>query len=76
MKIVIAPQGFKGSLTGLEVARSIEKGVLAVLPDANTDLVSVADGGDGTLQSLVDSTGGEMISSSVTDPLGREIDAE
>ena len=76
MKIVIAPQGFKGSLTGLEVARSIEKGVLAVLPDATTDLVSVADGGDGTLQSLVDSTGGEVISSTVTDPLGREIQAD
>jgi glycerate kinase len=76
MKIVIAPQGFKGSLTGLEVARSIEKGVLAVAPDAITDLVSVADGGDGTLQSLVDSTGGEVISSTVTDPIGRQIEAE
>jgi glycerate kinase len=76
MKIVIAPQGFKGSLTGLEVARSIERGVLAVVPDATTDLVSVADGGDGTLQSLVDSTGGEVISSTVLDPLGREIEAE
>jgi len=76
MKIVIAPQGFKGSLTGLEVAQSIEKGVLAAVPDATTDLVSVADGGDGTLQSLVDSTGGEVISSIVQDPLGREIEAE
>ncbi|NQW17772.1 MAG: glycerate kinase [Chloroflexi bacterium] len=76
MKIVIAPQGFKGSLTGLEVARSIEKGVKAVFPDAITDLVPVADGGDGTLQSLVDATGGKVISTRVTDPLGREIYAD
>jgi glycerate 2-kinase len=75
MKIVIAPQGFKGSLTGLEVARAIERGVLAVLPAAMTELVPVADGGDGTLQSLVDSTGGRVITTTVLDPLGREIEA-
>jgi glycerate kinase len=76
MKIVIAPQGFKGSLTALEIARAIERGVKTVVPDADTILAPVADGGDGTLQALVDSSGGQVVTTTVTDPLGRPIDAE
>ncbi|MBI2965933.1 MAG: glycerate kinase [Chloroflexi bacterium] len=76
MKIVIAPQGFKGSLTALEVARAMEAGVLRASTEVQTVLVPVADGGDGTLQALVDSSGGRILSSRVTDPLGRPIDAQ
>ncbi|MDA1258608.1 MAG: glycerate kinase [Chloroflexi bacterium] len=76
MKIVIAPQGFKGSLTALEVARSIEIGIKRVLPDAETVLSPVADGGDGTLQTLVDSSGGRVETATVTDPIGRPIEAQ
>ena len=75
MKIVIAPQEFKESLTGIEIARAMEEGVLRVWPDCETDLVPVADGGDGTLQSLVDASDGEILSARVEDPLGRPIDA-
>lgn len=75
-KVVIAPQGFKESLTGIEIARAIEQGVKAVWPKAETVLVPVADGGDGTLQSLVDSSGGEVRTASAVDPLGREIEVE
>ena len=76
MKVVIAPQGFKGSLTALEVAHAIESGVRRAASDAVTVVVPVADGGDGTLQALVDSSGGRIVTSRVTDPLGRPIDAQ
>jgi glycerate kinase len=75
MKIVIAPQGFKGSLTALQIARSIEKGVKQVFPNSETVLVPAADGGDGTLQALVDSSDGTVETQTVTDPLGRPVEA-
>ena len=75
-KIVIAPQEFKGSLTAIEIARAIEVGVLRAIPDAATVLAPVADGGDGTLQALVDSSGGRIESATVTGPLGEDVEAE
>jgi glycerate kinase len=74
-RIVIAPQGFKGSLTGLEISRAMETGVKRVWPECETVLVPVADGGDGTLQALVDASGGSVRSTTVHDPLGRPIEA-
>ena len=76
MKIVIAPQGFKGSLTALEVARAIGDGVRQVEPDAEIDMVPVADGGDGTLQALVDVSGGRVVTTLGAGPLGAPVDAE
>jgi len=75
MKIVIAPQGFKGNLTALEVARAIETGVKRIVPDAETVLKPMADGGEGTVQALVDATGGEMMSTEVTGPLQERVKA-
>lgn len=75
MKIVIAPQGFKGNLTALEVARAIEAGVKRIVPDALTVLKPMADGGEGTVQALVDATGGEIITTEVTGPLGEPVNA-
>lgn len=75
MKIIIAPQEFKESLTGIQIARAMREGVLRVWPDADAHLVPVADGGDGTLQSLVDASDGKIISATVDDPLGRSIEA-
>ena len=75
MKVVIAPQTFKGGLSGLEVARAIQQGVLAVFPEAETVLVPVADGGDGTLDALVRSTGGEFFTRRVTGPLVEPVSA-
>ena len=74
MKIVIAPQEFKESLRGIEIAQAMREGVLRVWPNAETQLVPVADGGDGTLQSLVDASDGEIMTATVDDPLGRPID--
>ncbi|MBM3959745.1 MAG: glycerate kinase [SAR202 cluster bacterium] len=76
MKIVIAPQGFKGSLTALEVAQAMASGITRALPAAELILVPVADGGDGTLQALVDSSRGKILKSRVTDPLGRPVEAQ
>lgn len=76
MKIVIAPQGFKGSLTALQIARAIETGVKNVLPNSETVLVPAADGGDGTLQALVDSSDGTVETATVSDPLGRPIESK
>ena len=76
MKIVIAPQSFKGSLSAMEAARAIAKGVLAAEPQAEIALVPVADGGDGTLNALVDSTHGQVFRSIVTGPLGRAVEAQ
>ncbi len=75
-KVVIAPQAFKGSLSALEIARAIEAGVLQAAPDVQTVLVPVADGGDGTLQALVDSSGGKIITSTVTGPLRQPVQAQ
>ena len=76
MKIVIAPQSFKGSLSAMEAARAIAKGVLAAEPEAEIALVPVADGGDGTLNALVDSSNGQVFRSVVTGPLGQAVEAQ
>ncbi|HEX77556.1 MAG TPA: glycerate kinase [Dehalococcoidia bacterium] len=73
MKIVVAPQAYKGNLTALEVAQAIERGIRAVAPEAEVVLVPMADGGEGTVQALVDATGGRFISTQVTDPMGKPV---
>jgi len=75
IKIIIAPQSFKGGLFALAAAQAIERGVLAADPNAETVLVPVADGGDGTLEALVSSTGGEIFRSIVTGPLDQAVEA-
>ncbi|WP_042464121.1 glycerate kinase [Neobacillus dielmonensis] len=75
MKIVIAPDSFKESLSALEAAESIERGFKRVIPDAEYVKVPMADGGEGTVQSLVDATGGQIISKTVTGPLGEPVEA-
>nr|MCU0564771.1 glycerate kinase [Desulfobacterales bacterium] len=75
MKIVIAPDSFKENLTSMEVANEIEAGLRRVWPKARCVKVPMADGGEGTVQSLVDATGGELIRCEVTAPLGERITA-
>ncbi|ROT86711.1 glycerate kinase [Bifidobacterium mongoliense] len=75
MKIVIAPDSFKGSLTAQEAAQAIRTGVLDAIPDAECVIVPMADGGEGTVRSLVDATGGTLVTTSVTGPLGRPVSA-
>ena len=69
MKFVLAPDSFKGSMTAMQVANSMEKGLKTVFPSAEIVKVPVADGGEGTVQSLVDATDGKMITATVTGPL-------
>ena len=76
MKIVIAPDSFKGSLTALQAAEAIEKGLRNIFPAAEIKKMPMADGGEGTVQSLVDATGGRRLVERVSDPLGIEIEAE
>jgi len=73
MKIVIAPDSYKGSLSALEVAQAIQKGIKKVDNGIETVLVPMADGGEGTVQSLVDASEGRIVECLVHDPLFRKI---
>ena len=75
MKIVIAPDSFKESLTALEVADAIEQGFKKFYPHADYVRIPMADGGEGTVQSLVDALKGKVVEQSVTAPLGNKIQA-
>ncbi len=76
MKIVVAPDSFKGSVSALEAACAIEQGLCRVFPDAVIDKIPMADGGEGTVQSLVDATGGHLRTQRVLAPLENEVDAQ
>jgi glycerate kinase len=76
MRIVVAPNAFKGSLSALEAAAAIGEGVRIVAPDADLVLVPIADGGDGTVDALVAATQGERRTRRVRGPLTDLVDAE
>jgi glycerate kinase len=75
MKIVIAPNAFKGTLTAKAVANAISVGILRSLPDADTIIAPVADGGDGALETLLDRFSGIRRSALVSGPLGEPVEA-
>lgn len=75
MKIVVAPDSYKGSLGALAVAEAIERGVRAVFPDAEIAKVPIADGGEGTVDALVVATGGRVEELEVRGPLGEPVRA-
>ena len=75
MRILIAPDKFKGTLNAREVAQNIAKGLLDVLPDAQIEMVPMADGGEGTAEAICDARGCSWLECKAHDPLGREIDA-
>ncbi|HEY4434876.1 MAG TPA: glycerate kinase [Lelliottia sp.] len=70
MKIVIAPDSYKESLSALEVATAIEQGFREIFPDADYVKLPVADGGEGTVEAMVAATQGGIIKVRVTGPLG------
>ncbi|EOD54259.1 glycerate kinase [Aeromonas molluscorum] len=74
MKIVIAPDSFKESLSAMEVADAIEAGFKQVFPDATYVKLPMADGGEGTVRSLVDATDGRIVTALVTAPLGNRVE--
>lgn len=73
MKVVIAPDKFKGSLTAVEVCEAIKKGVLAVHPEAQISTIPLADGGEGTLDVLEKSLHLRWVKVTVHDPLFRPV---
>jgi glycerate kinase len=76
MRVVVAPDSFKGCLTALEVGEALKAGILLVHRQAVVDVVPMADGGEGTVRSLVDASSGQVLRAEVLDPLGRPIVAE
>ena len=75
MKIVLAPDSFKGSLTALQACEAMERGVLQVHPDAEVVSVPLADGGEGTVDALVQARGGRYEKIRVHGPLGEPVEA-
>ena len=75
MKIVIAPDSYKESLSALEVANAIEQGFREIWPDADYVKLPVADGGEGTVEAMVAATAGRIVDVDVTGPLGKTVTA-
>jgi glycerate kinase len=75
MRILIAPDKFKGSLGAEEVAEGIRAGVRSALPTAEIEILPLADGGEGTAETIRRARGGEWVSCATRDALGREINA-
>ena len=75
LTIVLAPDSFKESMSAKEVCEAMERGIKKVNKSINCIQVPMADGGEGTMQSLVDATGGKIYSTNVVGPLGNEVRA-
>lgn len=75
MRILVAPQEFKGSLTAAAAADAIARGLRRAVPDAALDLLPIADGGPGTVAAVVSAGGGRLTETATVDPLGRPITA-
>ncbi|NLP43073.1 MAG: glycerate kinase [Peptococcaceae bacterium] len=75
MKVLVATDSFKGSLSSLHVGEAIEEGIKRVYQEANVRIIPIADGGEGTVEALVAACGGRFIRKRVTSPLGEEIEA-
>lgn len=76
MKFVLAPDSFKESMSAKTAALAMKKGIMKVFPEAECVIVPMADGGEGTLESLVSATEGEIIKTDVIGPLGKKVTAE
>ena len=75
MRILVAPDSFKGSVSALGAAKAMERGIHAVFPGAEVLLVPIADGGEGTVEALVAATGGRLRHTEVRGPLGDPVKA-
>ena len=73
--VVVAPDSFKGSLSAVQAAEAMERGVLEAWPDARVVKIPIADGGEGTVEALVTATGGRYETCTVRGPLGRPVEA-
>lgn len=76
MKVVIAIDSFKGSMTSLEAGGAVKDALLRVDPDAEAKVMPLADGGEGTVAAMCAGLGGEMVEAEVTGPLGERVTAK
>ena len=74
-RIIAAFDSFKGSLTSREAGEAFRRGFMAECPDAEVEVLAIADGGEGMAEAISEGVGGEMVSVVVSDPLGRKIEA-
>ncbi|GHU07845.1 glycerate kinase [Betaproteobacteria bacterium] len=75
MRIVVAPDSYKGSVSALGVAQAMERGILRVFPNAEVRKIPIADGGEGTVEALIAATNGNLRQRKVTGPLGERVTA-
>ncbi len=75
MKVIAAPDSFKGSITAALAASAIARGVRRAVPSATVDEAALSDGGEGLVDALVAASGGQFVEASVEDPLGRPVSA-
>lgn len=75
MRILVAPDSFKDCMSSKDVSWHIEQGILRTMPEAIIEKVPLADGGEGTVEAMVESTKGEIITTKVHDPLMRKIES-
>jgi glycerate kinase len=76
MKVVIASDSFKGTLTSAEAGAAMREGVLQIWPDADVCVVPIADGGEGTVEAVLTARGGDRRSVTVRGPLGDDVVAD
>ncbi|OAT86682.1 glycerate kinase [Desulfotomaculum copahuensis] len=75
MLFIVAPDSFKGSLSAVEATHYMERGIKAVFPQAVVKKVPLADGGEGTVEAIINAAGGRLLEAEVTGPLGRPVKA-
>jgi glycerate kinase len=75
MRIVVAPDSYKGSVSAMGVAEAMERGILRIFPTAEVRKIPIADGGEGTVEALVTATGGKLKHIEVTGPMGEKVNA-
>lgn len=75
MKIVIAPDSYKGSVSAVGVAEAMERGVRKVFPNAEIVKMPIADGGEGTVETMIEASGGTWVEETVVGPLGEPVKA-
>lgn len=73
MKIIVAPDSFKGSMTSVKAGKHIKRAILEVLPETEIVELPMADGGEGTVEAVLQAHKGEMVQTRVQDPIGREM---
>lgn len=75
VKIVVAPDTFKGSISAMDICSAVEEGISRVIPEAHVIAIPLADGGEGTMENMVFSSNGTIKQQNVRGPLGQQVNA-